>query len=174
MAACCTSEYWVDILAYMWDLFKFIIVYFGIYINLCPCMNVYKKMNLRGKTIVFKHINIIQYENINNLKNKNIQFMKLLIYFWSSKYTDKDFNTFIKLLNRHIPGLSNTSFTLIINISQQRHDIRINVDLRNCTVNTNHITDKLLVCTHEIEDSYGFDLIDILDFAIGRDVCDNY
>jgi len=168
MATYFSIECIVDIIAYIWNLIKYLIVYCGIYLNLCPCMNVHLKMNLRGKTIVFKKVNIHQDLN---LKHKNIQFMKLLIYYWSSKYIDKDFDTFICLLNRYIFGLSELSFTVFLNIEHHRHDMQLNIDLLNHTVNVVHISDKLLICKHTIDDSYGFDLLDILDFAIGRSKC---
>ena len=168
MATYFSIECVVDIIAYIWNLIKYLIVYCGIYINLCPCMNVKRQMNLRGKTIVFKKVNIHQPVN---LKYQNIQFMKLLIYYWSSKYIDKDFNTFICLLNRYIPGLSQSSFTLFLNIEHHRHDMQLNIDLLNHTVQVVHISNQLLICKHTIEDSYGFDLLDILDFVIGRSKC---
>lgn len=168
MTTCFNVEYWVDIIAYLWDIFKYLIVYVGIYINLCPCMNVKRQMNLRGKPIIFKKVNIHQHIH---LKHKHIQFMKLLIYYWSSKYIDKDFDTFICLLDKYISELSKSSFTLFLNIEHHRHDMQLNIDLINRTVQVVHISNQLLICTHTIDDSYGFDLLDILDFAIGRSKC---
>ena len=171
MTTCFNTEYWVDIVAYIWDIFKLIIVYFGIYINLCPCMNMKRQMNLRRKMIIFKKVNIHQHVN---LKHQNTRFIKLLIYYWSSKYIDKDFDTFIRLLKQYIPELSKSSFTLFLNIEYHRHDIQLNIDLLNHTVNVVHISNQLLICKHIIDDSYGFDLLDILDFAIGRFQCPLY
>ena len=202
-----STECIVDIIAYTWDLIKYILVYCGIYLNLYTCVHINRDMIIRGSIIRFKEINIHQRVNsptpslytssiktssmktspyTSSMKKQNTRFMKLLIYYWSSKYTDKDFDTFIRIVNQHLGCLSDVSFTLVLNISNKKtanqlrlydresyksYNVNINIDLSNRIVNVKHITKNLLVCVHNIDDSYGFDLLDILDFAIGRSVC---
>ena len=196
------TECIVDIIAYTWDLIKYILVYCGIYLNLYTCVHINRDMSIRGSIIRFKEINIHQRINsptsslytssmktspyTSSMIKQNARFMKLLIYYWSSKYTDKDFDTFIRIVNQHLGCLSDVSFTLVLNISNKKtvnqlrlydresyksYNVNINIDLSNRIVNVKHITKNLLVCVHNIDDSYGFDLLDILDFAIGRSVC---
>ena len=197
-----STECIVDIIAYTWDLIKYILVYCGIYLNLYTCVHINRDMSIRGSIIRFKEINIHQRINsptsslytssmktspyTSSMIKQNARFMKLLIYYWSSKYTDKDFDTFIRIVNQHLSCLSDVSFTLVLNISNKKtvnqlrlydresyksYNVNINIDLSNRIVNVKHITKNLLVCVHNIDDSYGFDLLDILDFAIGRSVC---
>ena len=197
-----STECIVDIIAYTWDLIKYILVYCGIYLNLYTCVHINRDMSIRGSIIRFKEINIHQRINsptsslytssmktspyTSSMIKQNARFMKLLIYYWSSKYTDKDFDTFIRIVNQHLSCLSDVSFTLVLNISNKKtvnqlrlydresyksYNVNINIDLSNRIVSVKHITKNLLVCVHNIDDSYGFDLLDILDFAIGRSVC---
>ncbi len=172
MGTRCNTEYFIDIIAYIWDIIKYIIVYCGIYLNLFKCVNMKNTMIIRRQTITIKSIKMY-----GRTEEQKMQFMKLLIYYWSSKYLDKDFDTFIRIFDRHIKNIPNSKFTAIINISQQKYDMRINVNLTDRTVNVSHIKfndvdpSNIEICTHVIEDSYGFDLIDILDFAVGRSIC---
>ena len=127
-----------------------------------------------------------------------IQFMKLLVYYWSSKYLDKDFDTFNRLLKQHMKNIQYFTVTVSVNrilpsgnLKQIAIDnrVEINVSLLERTVDVVHRHhdsldssnsetcnadsphSKNIICRHVIEDSYGFDLIDILDFAVGRSKC---
>jgi hypothetical protein len=169
MGAC--TEYLIDVLAYTWDLIKRIIIYCGIYITLLSCNN--KPINIRGNLVDIKSV------IIDNCDNK--PFMRLLVYFWSSKYLDKDFDTFIRLLRQHLKNIPSYQFKVMLNISRlcpvsgeimYNNYAHIDVDLIARTVSVVHTQiPEGKTCIHEIEDTYGFDLIDILDFAIGRSKC---
>ena len=176
------TECIVDIIAYTWDVIKYILVYCGIYLNLYTCVHINRNMIIRGSIIRFTEININQSSELKSYK-QDIRFTKLLIYYWSSKYTDKDFDTFIYMIKRHIGSLMDASFTLVLNITlpqykhasgdinRQIHNVCVDVNLSKHTVSVKHMSNNSVLCVHDIEDSYGFDLFDILDFAIGRSIC---
>ena len=170
MGAC--TEYLIDVLAHTWDLAKRIIVYCGIYYTLFPCMGVNRSLITRGHLVRFISVDTSGLID-------SVQFMKILTYYWSSKYIDKDFYTFKRLLKQHI-NIIPSHFSVIVYVDQLPSNnkmsigkyIEINVSISEHTVNVTHRVDpKNTICQHEIEDSYGFDLIDILDFAIGRSKC---
>ena len=189
MGAC--VEYLIDALACTWDLIKRIIVYCGIYISLFSCININRTINIRG--------HLVRVISVDTSKQVDpIQFMKLLVYYWSSKYLDKDFDTFNRLLKQHMKNIQYFSVTVSVdrilpsgNVKQIAIDnrVEINVSLLERTVDVMHRHhdyldssnsetcnadsphSKNIICRHVIEDSYGFDLIDILDFAVGRSKC---